>query len=439
MSAITYEILVIIVLVFVNGIFAMSEVALLSARKARLQHAAASGNRRAQAALDLLQDPNNFLSTVQIGVTLVGVFSGAFGGITIAEQIAEYLQRNPAVAPYGERIGLTVVVLAITYLSLVVGELVPKRIALNRPERIASGLAKPMALLSRLATPLVYVLGFSTNAVLALFRVRPSKEPAVTEEEVKVLLRQATQIGVFEPTEQLMVERVFRLADRNVSAVMTLRRDIVWLEINDPWQENQRKIQAASHSRFPVCDGDLDRVLGVLHSKDLLAFGWQANGPSLRDLLKKPLFVSEQLTALRVLERFRGSAVHLALVVDEYGGVQGLVTANDMLEAIAGELTAEGPSERPIVQREGGSWLLDGTLPIEDVRDLLKLEALPGEEKGAYRTLAGFVIDRLKKIPSVSDQFVWHGVRFEVVDMDGNRVDKVLVVPATENAPGARD
>ena len=427
MSVMVYEVIFILLLTFLNGLFGMSEVALLSARKVRLQMAAAQGNRRARAALDLLADPNNFLSAVQVGVTLVGVLSGAFGGATIAEAIAAYLQSYPVLAPHGEAIGLGVVVVSITYLSLILGELVPKRVALGNPERIAAGVARPMTVLARFARPLIRFLSFSTNSILRLFRVRPSQEPPVTEEEVRALLDQGTETGMFDRAERQILERVFRFADRKVDVLMTLRKDIVWLDVQDLREKMLMKIRGSNHSTFPVCDGQLDRALGVLHVKDLVSAG--SDVPT-KNLLREPLFVPEGMSALKVLEQFKERRTHLALVVDEYGSIQGMFTLKDVLEAIVGELPSTNEtSDPPVVRRNDGSWLVDGTLPIDEMREILKVNEPLLHDRGSYRTLAGFMIEHIKRIPTVGDHFTWHGIRFEVVDMDGHRIDKVLVVP----------
>jgi putative hemolysin len=427
MSHVSYELIIIVLLVVVNGIFAMSEVALLSARKSRLQHLADRGNTKAKRALELLQDPNNFLSTVQVGVTLVGVLSGAFGGATLAEQIGAFLKRYPSLAAYSDSIGIGVVVILITYLSLVIGELVPKRLALHSPERVAAAVASLMSLISRIGAPLVGLLSASTNAVLWLFRIKESNEPAVTQDDVRALLRMGTTNGIFEQDEQQIVERVFRFADRKISAIMTHRADITWLDVNDPPSVLREEIKGSPYLRLPACDGDLDRTLGILSAKDYLA----EDNPDLRKLLKPPVFAPEAMPALKVLEQFRNNPVHIALVIDEYGGVQGLVSATDVLEALVGDLPGEKPEEQAVVQRSDGSWLIDGTLPIEDLKELLKLDKLPDEETGGFQTVAGFVIYHLRKIPKPADSFDFDGIHVEVVDMDGNRVDKLLVLPST--------
>jgi putative hemolysin len=358
---------IIVVLTIINGVFAMSEVTLLSVRRSWLQRLAEHGDGRARRTLVLLEDPNNFLSTVQIWVTLVGVLSGAFGGATIADNIAGYRSRYSVIAPYAGTIAISIVVLAITYLSLVIGELLPKRIALHNPEKIARMVAGLMSGMSRIGAPVLTMLSISMNAVLAFFGLRKSSDQAVTEEDVRGLLRQGAQAGIFEPGEYQIVERVFQFADRRVSAIMTPRGDVVWLDVKDSYSELRTKITASVKSRFPVCDGDLDSVIGILHAKDFLAAPENAD---IRSLSKHPVVVPQTMPALKVLEQFRQTTVHIALAVDEHGSVRGLVSATDILEALVGELPDEIPHEHSVVQRSDGSWLVVGTVPIEDLKGL---------------------------------------------------------------------
>jgi putative hemolysin len=430
MSAITFEILFILLLLVANGVFAMSELAVVSSRKARLQRMAEAGDARARAALELANAPDSFLSTIQIGITLVGILAGAFGGATIAEQLGAQISRVPALAEYGEAIGLVLVVLAITYLSLVVSELVPKRLALNNPERVARAVAGPMGKLSRVASPFVRVLSVSTSAILHILRLKASDEPPVTEEEIKVLIEQGAQAGVILEAEQEMVKGVFKLADRRVGALMTPRRDITWLNLEDAPERLYAKISASPYSRFPVCAGALDNVVGVVKAKELLARCVSGEPLDLRAAMQRPLFVPDTRTALQVLEAFKGGRTHVALVIDEHGAVEGLVTTNDILEAIVGDIAPAGAQgSEEAVRREDGSWLLDGSLPVEEFRDIFPVGKLPGEERGGYHTLAGFVMSHMGRVPRVADHFEWQGLRFEVVDMDGQRIDKVLVAP----------
>ncbi len=426
------EILFVLLLIVANGVFSGSETAVVSSRKARLQQRAANGDERARRALALAEEPNVFLATVQVGITLIGILSGAVGGATVAGSFAGTIERISPLAPYADTIALVLVVLILTYLSLVVGELVPKRIALNNPEAVAANVAGPMRYLSVAVSPVVRLLGASTDGALRLLGVKASEEPPVTEEEVGVLLEQGARAGVFDPAEREMVEGVFDLADDPVGALMTPRPDVVWLDLDDPPEANQRRMVESPFSRFPVCRGDLDRVVGVVRAKELLAEVLAGRPFDLEASMRPPLVVPENAPALRLLEQFRQSGEHLALVVDEYGGTAGLVTPQDLLEAIVGDIPGTGdPADPAALRRDDGSWLLDGTLPLDRLADLLGLGPNENPEAAAtgYRTLAGFALERLGRIPAPGDAFAWHGWRFEVVDMDGRRVDKVLVAP----------
>lgn len=435
MNDISREALIILLLIVVNGVFALAEVAVVASRKARLQQRVNQGDHKAKAALELAESPNRFLSTVQIGITLIGVMAGAFGGATIAEEIATYLKAYPSLSAHADSIGLGLVVLVITYLSLVIGELVPKRIALHSPERLASLVALPMRWLSALAAPLVAVLSFSTDAVLRIIGLRPSEEPPVTEQEITVMIEQGTRSGVFAPAEQTMVKRVFRMGDRTVGSLMTLRPDIVWIDLDDPPDERMEKLTSSVYSRLPVCRGDLDNVLGILRAKDMLRQCLTCGTPDIRDILQEPVFVPETLPALKLLENMKEGRTHLVLVVDEYGTVKGLVTLHDILEAIVGELPSLDESDEPYaVQRADGSWLIDGMLPMDEFREILGTASISDEETGRYNTLGGYVLKKMGRIPASGDSFEAGGLRFEVMDMDGNRIDKVLVAHVgTEN------
>lgn len=431
MSSATREIFIILLLILSNSVFVISEMSIVSARKTRLQELAERGNRRAQAALDLANSPNRFLSTVQVGITLIGILTGAFGGATISGKLAELMMQVPALRPYSQAIALTAVVLTITYLSLIVGELVPKRLALNSPERVAILMAIPMRWLSAIAYPLVHLLSISTEAVLSLLGVRHTGEDSIiTEEEIKVMVRQGAEAGMFEVAEQDMVERVFHLGDQRVTGLMTPRLDIIWLDLNDSEEINRRKIIENGHSRYPVCRETLDDLLGMAQVTDLFSRSLSDQPFELISNLREPLFIPESTSALKVLELFKQSSTHIAVVVDEYGVVQGIVTLNDVMEVIIGDIPfADHNFEAPIIRRDDGSWLLDGMLPIDKLKEEFDLEELPGEERGNFQTLGGFVITQLGRIPAVAEHFEWEGFRFEVVDMDGNRVDKILLVP----------
>ncbi|HVH12425.1 MAG TPA: hemolysin family protein [Longimicrobium sp.] len=424
------EVLVVFLLLLANGVFAMSEIALVSSRKTRLQQRAEAGDHAARRALQLAEHPERFLATVQVGITLVGTLAGAFGGAAIAEPLAEYLSRYPSLAEYAKPLSLGIVVLAITYLSLIVGELVPKQIGLNHPERIAALVAGPMDLISRIARPLVWLLTASTRLVLRMLRIRKPAEAPVTEAEIAVLLEQGTQAGVFEEEEQELVERVFWLGDQRVVSLMTPRHRIVWLDVDASVEEHRRAMASHRYSRYLVCKGALDHVVGMVEVKDLWAAELRGERvDELRALLRQPLFIPESTRALHVLEQFRETGTHLALVVNEYGGTEGIVTLNNVLEAIAGEMgQGQVPVSPSVVRRDDGSLLIDGTISMEEFRELLDLED-QRDELREYRTLGGWVFTTLGHVPRPGEHFDANGYRVEVVDMDGNRIDKVLVAP----------
>lgn len=435
------EILIVLSLTIINGVFAMSEASLVAARKARLQQRANEGNKGARAALELLASPNSFLSTVQIGITLVGIVLGAFSGATLAELLAPTLARIEFLAPSAEAVAFALVVLATTYLSLIIGELVPKQLALNNPENVAARVAGPMLRLSQLASPLVRFLGASTNLLLRLLGVRPSNEPAVTEEEIRVMIEQGTQAGTFERAESDLVGGVFRLDDIRVGAIMTPRPDVIWLDVTDTPAEILDKVRASGHSRFPLVDGSLDNVVGIVSAKDLLARVLAGQPCDPRTCQQTPVFVPESLSALKMLETFKNSNTHIALVIDEYGGWQGIVTVTDVFEAIIGSGYL-GEGEPDAVRRDDGSWLLDGLMTTDEVENVLQAIAFPDDSEREYETLGGFIMHRIGRIPTTSDVVEFQGWRFEVMDMDGHRVDKVLALiapPAEPPAPPAPD
>ena len=422
MSGFTTELIFIAFLIAMNNLLAMTEAALLSVRKARLQQRVNEGSKQAESALKLTENPNQFLSVIQIGITLIDVLTGAVAGATLAEFLSGELAKIPALAPYSGTIGLVMVVLVITYFSIILGELVPKRLAIQNPEGIASFFAPPMLVLSRILSPVVRFLSFSTELVLRLIGIRASNDPPVTEEEIHVLLDQGTQAGVFEEAEQDMVAGVFSLNDRRVYSLMTPRTEILWLDVRDTIEEISKKISEGPYSRFPVCQGSLDYVLGIVKSRELLTRSLAGQPIHLKECLSPALFIPETTFASRALEIFKESNKELVLVIDEFGGVTGLLTINDVLEEIVGDIETGEPQ---VTQRQDGSWLLDGMLDIDEFKELFHMGALPNEDD--YETLAGFVLASLGKIPHPADQFEWEGLRFEVVDMDARRVDKVLV------------
>jgi putative hemolysin len=437
MSSVVLQIAIIVLLILLNGLFAMAETALVSSRKARLRQRAEEGNKGARTALELADSPNRFLSTVQIGISLIGVLAGAFGGATIAEPLAGALRVVPVLAPYAVPIAFGIVVVGITYLSLILGELVPKRLALNGAEVVASRVAGPMRLLSMITSPVVWFLSFSTETVLRLLRVRPPAESPVTEQEVEILMEEGARAGVFEDEERDLVRSALQLDDRPVRELMTPRPKVVWLDADDPPEEIRRLVAESRNSYFPVARGDLDDLLGIASVKD--AWTRQASGQSadLLGSLRPSPFVPEGAPATDALEAFKRSSLPLALVIDERGHIEGLITLSDVLEALVGDVPDEDePTEEAIVQREDGSWLVDGLLAAEELKERLGLKELPREEEAEYQTVGGMVMDTLGRVPAEGDRFVWEGYSFEVLDMDGRRVDKVLASPSTsEDSP----
>jgi putative hemolysin len=418
------EIGTIILLVLLNGAFAMSELAIVSSRRSRLASLHRRGSPGAEAALALADDPQRFLPTVQVGITLVGIFAGAFGGARLSGTLAEAMRGMPLIAPYASEIAFTLVVIVITYLSLILGELVPKQVALRNPERVAVIVARPMAALSRFSSPVVWVLGRSSAFVLRLFGP-PPPEQAVTEEEVKAVVAEGAQAGALETEERHMIERVLRLADKPVRALMTPRNDLAWLDRSDPPEEIASHLRASNVTRFIVADGRVDNVVGVVVAKDLLDQMLEGTPMSLATALRHPLVLPDTLSALDALERLRGDRLGMALVMDEYGSFEGVVTASDLLEAIVGDLGPVEPApEGEAIERHDGSLLLDGSMPSDELRARLDLPELPGA--GTYHTVGGLILALLKRVPREGDRIVWAGWRFEVVDMDGRRVDKVL-------------
>jgi putative hemolysin len=430
------EIAIIVLLIILNGILSLSEFAIVSARRTKLRQRADEGDSGAAAALELAEEPTPFLSTIQIGITLVGIFAGAYGGATVAEELAAFFTAFPALAPYAEALGITLVVLVITYCTLIFGELVPKRIALNNPEDIASTVSKPMRILALASAPLVFMLSRSTEAVLGLLRIRESTEPPVTEEEIRIMLEEGTEAGIFEKAELSMVEGVFGLADRRIESLMTPRYEIVALDLGDPDAENLKKMIQSGRSSFPAYEEDPDAVVGVVSVKRVLASMVEMGSSDIRGAITAPFFVPESTPALNVLESFKETGMHIALVTDEYGDVVGLVTLHDILEAIVGYVRIAGESEEaPVVVREDGSWLIDGHTPIEEIKETLGVKRFPGEAEGHYRTIAGLIMFVLNRIPATGDRIIIGDLQYEVVDMDGNRVDKVMVTRAPQEIP----
>jgi len=429
------EVLLLGCLFILNGLFAMAEIAIVSARKFRLQQAVKDGVAGAGIALRLANDPGHFLSTIQVGITLIGIMSGAYGEAALSGRLEAFLAGFPEIAPYSRGLALAVVVIGITYFSLIIGELVPKRLALLKPEKIAIVMARPMRLLALAAYPLVKVLSVSSDLVLMLLRARPPDDPLVTEKEIKLMIAQGTQAGVFHKSEEEMVSNVLRLDALRVGSIMTPRMDIYYLDVEDPFEENRRKLIDSPHSIVPLCRDGLDNVLGFIQAKDLLRRVLQGEQIELATAVRPAHFVPKSLSPVQLLEEFKRSKTALGLVVDEYGEIAGLATLKDVMEAIVGDIPSEETEEgAEAVQREDGSWLLDGTLSIEKFKQIFDIEELPDEAAGNFHTVGGFVMLQLGHVPRTADHFHWEGLRFEVVDMDKNRVDKILVAPQPAGA-----
>ena len=422
-----FEISIILLLVLLNGAFALSELAIVSSRRSRLIAMQRQGRPGATEALALADDPQRFLPTVQIGITMVGVFAGAFGGARLSSTLAGLLRELPFLARFAEEIAFTLVVIAITFASLILGELVPKQIALRDPERFAIVVSRPMALLSRWSYPAIWLLARTSHLVLRLLGRHEAVEQSVTEEEVKAVVAESVDSGALESEERHMIERVLRLADKPVRALMTPRPEIDWLDRSDTAEAISERIRASGVSRFVVADRGIDNVVGVVATKDLLDQLLAGGTLSLPEALRQPLVLPDALSALDALERLRGDPVGLAFVMDEYGSFEGVVTDSDLLEAIVGELgpAPEAPAEGAVT-RHDGSLLLDGMMPSDELRARLDLPQLPAT--GTYHTVAGLMLALLKRIPKEGDRIVWSGWRFEIVDMDGRRVDKVLAI-----------
>ena len=427
MSIVTVEVLFIFILTLLNGVFAMSEIALVSSRKARLQQWAESGNRKARLALDIANAPETFLSTVQIGITLVGVLAGAFGGATIASHLAAFIEQTPALVPYAETLAVGLIVLAITYVSLVLGELVPKRIALSNAERIATLVAGPMRLLARITAPVVWLLNVSSNAIVWLLPFRPAPQEGITEEEIRILIRQGTDAGTIHRDERTMIDRVFRFSDRRVSSIMTPRTRVTVLFTTDGPVQLREKIGRGGFASYPLCEGTHDNVLGIVRAQDILGQILSGKEPDLRAVVRQPLVLPESIGSLKLLEEFRWTGKDTAILLDEYGGLQGLVTANDLLRALAGDVVFS--AEPSVVPQADGSWLVDGMLPVDDLMDLLRPRVRPDTEGVSFDTAGGFLVSLFLRIPAEGDTIVWDRYRFTVTGMDDQRIGRIHVAP----------
>lgn len=420
------EVLIILMMIVANGAFAMSEIALVRSSKVRLQEMARRGNENAQIALDLTATPNRFLSTVQIGITLIGVLAGAFGGATLAGTISQAVARVPSLEPYSDAIGVGSIVLAITYLTLVIGELAPKRIALGAPERIGVAVAPAMRLLSRVAAPFVSILTWSTRALLRLLRIRPIEEPPVTEQELRSMVWAGARAGTIRPEEQQIIERAFRLDDRPVSAIMTPREEIEWVDLDATPESQRQTIAASAHDWFPVSRGSLDEIVGFVRGRDL----WTEEG-GIETVLSEPVIVSSSESTLSMLDRFRDTKSHL-LIVRDSATIRGLLTPTDILEALVGELPEAHDPETPmIIERTEGSWSIDARADLEEVKLLTGVRHFEAE-KDVYQSVAGYLVDRLGRVPKRGDSITTDGIELRVIESDGRRVDRVLVTVRSE-------
>ena len=420
------EIVLLFVLILINGVFAMSEIALVTARRGRMQKMADENQPGAAAALELAEEPTRFLSTIAIGITSIGILNGVVGEAVVARPLSIWMQGYGVTKDHADLGSTALAVVLITYFSIVIGELVPKRVAQIRPEAIARFVSRPMQVLGIVTKPFVKLLTLSTEVLLRLLGLRDKTNNAVTEEEIHSLLEEGSDAGVIDPHEHEMARNVFRLDDRAVVSLMIPRLELVALDVEDPLEENLRKVQASDHSRFPVCSGGWDEVLGMASSKMMLGQMLRHEAIDLRSNLQPAVFVPETMNGTDLLASFRTSSVHSAIVVDEYGDVQGMVTLHDLLEAITGEFHTSNRADSWAVQREDGSWLLDGMLAIPELKDILDLRTVIEEERGRYHTLAGMLMHLLGRVPVETDHVEWEKWRFEILDMDGQRIDKVL-------------
>lgn len=420
------EVVIILVLILLNGIFSMAEIALVSARKVRLENAARQGDEKAKAALKLSNNPDTFLSTVQIGITLIGILTGLYSGEQLKEDVKLYITQWPLLAPYANGVATALLVIGVTYFTLVLGELLPKRIGLANPETIAKAVAQPMHFISRLTFPFVWLLSRSTSILAKLIGLKRSSDSNVTEEEIKAIISEGTTSGAIEETEQEIIERVFHLGDRNITSLMTHRTDIIWLDVHEEGESYKRKIKTSPHSVYPVCEGQIDHIKGILTIKDLYAAG---NLAVLKDVMKKPLFIPDNNTAYQVLEKFKETQIHAAFIVDEYGTFLGMITLNDILEAIVGDMPETGQDDYNMVKREDGSYLIDAQIPFYDFLSEFDMEDLMAEFEQEFDTLAGFILHHLEHIPQTGEKLEWRDFTFEIVDMDAHRIDKILVTP----------
>jgi putative hemolysin len=418
------EIFILLGLIVINGLFVMSEIALVSARKARLEMMAEKGDELARRALELSNKPEVFLSAAQIGITLIAILTGVYSGERFSVYLVPFFKKISFLADYAEGISLTIVVIIVTFLSILIGELIPKRFGLLRAEKIAKLVAGPMYFFAKITHPLVWLLNKISNAFFFIFNVKKSKDDAVTEEEIKTMISEGTEAGTIEEEEREIIERVFHLGDRNITSLMTHRSDIIWFDLEDNEEKIKQKIISEPHSVYPICDGEIDNIKGVVSIKDLYV---TEDSIKFKDVMKPAMFVPENNTAYQLLEKFKQTQQHSCFIVDEYGTMQGLITLNDILEAIVGDIPQPDVVDYEVMEREDGSYLVDAQIPFYDFLSRFDKAAWMNEGEHEFDTLAGFILHELERIPHTGDKFDWKGFHFEIIDMDGHRIDKVLV------------
>lgn len=417
------EILILAGLILLNGLFSMAEIALVSARKSRLEVQANKGDKKAGEALRLANKPETFLSTVQMGITVISILTGIYSGEKITDDLAAYLTQWPAIASYSYGIATTIVVIIVTYFTIIFGELVPKRLGLSRPEMIAKASARPMRAVSLITHPFIWLLSKSSNVIVKIFGLKPN-DNQVTEEEIKAIISEGTEQGTIEETEQEIIERVFHLSDRNITSLMTHRSDIIWFNLDDTEETIKEKIISEPHSIYPICDNTIDDIKGVVAIKDMYV---SPDNVQFKNLMRPALFVPENNTAFQVMEKFKESQLHSCFIVDEYGSILGMITLNDILEAIIGDMPQPDLADYEIAEREDGSFLVDAQIPFYDFLTHFEKTEWMNEGEQEFDTLAGFILHRLERIPHTSDKLDWKGFNIEIMDMDGHRIDKVLV------------
>ena len=423
------DIVILLGLILLNGLFVMSEIALVSARKSRLEMMAEKGDKKAENALKLALNPELFLSAAQIGITLIAILTGVYSGERFSAYLQPYVEKIEFFRPYADTIAISIIVIIVTFLSIIFGELIPKRIALLNAEKIAKKAASPMYAFAKATHPIVWLLNRTSNGFFKLFNIKQSKDDSVTEEEIKAIISEGTEAGTIEEEEKEIIERIFHLGDRNITSLMTHRSDILWFDLNDNEEKIREKIIAEPHSIYPICDGDLDDIKGVVSIKDLYV---SDDLTLFKDLMQPALFVPDNNTAYQVMEKYKESKIHSCFIVDEYGSVRGMITLNDILEAIVGDIPQSHIEDYEILEREDGSYLIDAQIPFYDFLSRFNQTDLLQQDEQAYDTLAGLILHELERIPQAGDKLEWNGFHIEIIDMDSHRIDKVLVKPDEE-------